>query len=120
MDINWQKIRDALAKDVMGWVSDARMDGAWYVDQDGNPVIRMALWEPYDSWGQAGMIVEAMEQDGWELSVHHSSHDTSIRCAVWGKPGTNLLSCWARIKDATFPQVIALAAYRTVTGKEER
>lgn len=65
-----QGMRDFLAEKLMGWkwYVTPRTNTAWWLLPDGRSMLA-SDWQPDKVWEQCGMVIDAMREKGYALSI---------------------------------------------------
>ena len=101
-----------LATEVLLWVADVRYNQTKYIESlpCGGVRYRDAdCWHPGEDWSQTGMILEAMEKDGWDC--HLTILSGLPRHAMFRRFGT-VLEDVAEAEADDLREAIATAAAR--------
>jgi hypothetical protein len=110
-----------LAERVMGWTLWGKAVDQPYAEwndpnKDPSYIMECRDWRPYESWDQAGMVVEAVVAEGWYVCVESplGDDDKEWRCTMSREtPWKNV------IRDTdTAPRAICLAAVAAREGEK--
>ena len=117
-----ERMREVLAERGMGWTLLADYDDyygygepAWF--WMGRIQYPQSQWDPFNSWEQAGLVIEAMLAKGWTVEADL----TSIRSGSWVTVYRDIQEseCGnAGEMDWTVPKCISVAIYRALEATD--
>jgi len=126
MSEDMQTVRDVLATEVMGWEripwAEAPYGQSHAWSDDGFIRAKKSSWHPDTDWEQCGMVIKAMRAKGTdERPVSWSMHQEPMGAwavQIWRFDDAGHEYMIASARCDTFPEAVALAAYRAVVGEE--
>ena len=99
-----------LATVVMGWVKGETFSGlqVWFATGGFWRECLLNEWNPGESWPQTGMILKAMEKDGWECSI--TTRAERPKCVIFLRPAQEWM--YVMVEHDDLREAIATAAAR--------
>ena len=109
-----EKMRETLATKCMGWewYVNPYNGSEWWVLPDGTAMLA-SNWAPWESWEQAGLVIEAMREKGWQWEIEDGYENGFVRVTLTGAMGNG-----PDVFDEDERYARMLAAYRALEASD--